>query len=760
MNQDNVAQNLKINGIVQGVGFRPFVYQLAQNLKIRGEVSNTPSGVEIHLEGSAHAIKAFNNGLSTKAPPLAHIIRISTRPAAVKGFTDFSIIKSSDTSLRSTLISPDVSICDDCLRELFDPRNRRYGYPFINCTNCGPRYTIIKDIPYDRPFTSMKPFHMCPDCQSEYDDPHDRRFHAQPNACEKCGPGVTLYDRHQKKIRSTDPISAAVDLLAEGNILAVKGLGGFHLAVDAENSDAVISLRKRKHREEKPFAVMAGNPSTISSFAFLTHDEKKLLESASRPIVLLTKKEPSRISYAVSPGNRYIGVMLPYTPLHYLMLEKHEGAGLVMTSGNISDEPICIDNRDAFKKLFAIADFFLVHDREIYLRSDDSLVRHVAGKNRFIRRSRGYVPVPIFLKKQIPSILACGAGLKNTICLTKGDQAFLSQHIGDVENLPTYDFLRLSVKHMRRILDIEPEVVAHDLHPDYLSTVFAEEFDGPKKIAVQHHHAHIVSCMAENRIEGPVIGLSLDGTGHGSDGAVWGGEVLIAETASFTRAAHLSYVPMPGGNAAAKEPWRMAVSYLMHAFGHEYRNHNLSLLKNSEGTRLDIISSMITKKINSPDTSSLGRLFDGMASLLGIRDRASFEGQAAMELEMLAEKKSDSVYNHGWESGSTKRILLKPIIRDVVREIEAGVEKPVIAARFHATLIALFSSLCDAIRQETGLNRVVLSGGVFQNAILLNGLLGDLGKLGFTVFSHGQVPCNDGGISLGQAMVAAARTAS
>ncbi|MCK4794750.1 MAG: carbamoyltransferase HypF [Desulfobacteraceae bacterium] len=755
MAKDYVSRRLDVNGIVQGVGFRPFVFRLANRYGINGEIANTSSGVSIRIEGIQKKIESFCNDLKKKSPPLAHITEILIHSEPLVHFSDFTIAKSRNYASKSTLISPDVSICPDCLSELLDPGDRRYQYPFINCTNCGPRYTIIDDIPYDRPNTSMKHFTMCPDCQAEYDNPYDRRFHAQPNACPDCGPHLELCDNSGKRIPEQNPIKRTVELLREGNIVAIKGLGGFHLAVDAENHKAVCRLRKRKLREEKPFAIMSYDVNRIRKYAWVEPEEETLLMSSQRPIVILKKKNPNTISPEVSPRNRYYGAMLPYTPLHYLVLE-YGFTALVMTSGNISEEPIAIDNEDAFARLSGIADYFLVHNRDIYLRSDDSIVKRIFGEFRFIRRSRGYVPTPIFLPQKVPQILACGSELKNTICLTKENNAFLSQHIGDMENLATFDFFKLTIEHMKRILHIHPEIIACDLHPDYLSTRYADVQHDLEKIQVQHHHAHIVSCMAENKLDGPVIGLSFDGTGFGTDGNIWGGEILIADAARFTRAAYLSYIPMPGSSAAIKEPWRMAVSYLYDAFGEAFWHLDLPVLRQMEKRKLKILVEMISKNINSPRTSSLGRLFDGIAAIMGIRKNVYFEGQAAMDLEMLAEEPAKTTYEYEWTSKETHRVLLQPIIHGVVKDMAKGVELSEISGKFHATLISLFSELCEVIRKESGLNRVAMSGGVFQNSLLLTGLVKALEDKKFQVFTHQRVPTNDGGIALGQAVVAAA----
>jgi hydrogenase maturation protein HypF len=755
MPNNTAAKRIDVNGIVQGVGFRPFVYNLALQYDLKGEVANTAAGVSILIEGSPESLQAFETDLAEKSPPLAHVVEISGRAESVKPYAEFQIVKSRDQARMSTLISPDVAICDDCLRELFDPDDRRYLYPFINCTNCGPRYTIIDDIPYDRPKTSMRHFKMCAACQAEYDDPTNRRFHAQPNACAQCGPHVSLYDNRCESIATDDPLKMAADLIRQGRIVAVKGLGGYHLVVDATHSKAVMRLRRRKLREEKPFAIMSADLAHIRKYAWVRAEEAKLLASIERPIVLLQKKNPSPIAEAVAPHNKYWGVMLPYTPLHYLLL-KHGFSALVMTSANLSEEPIAIDNNDAFKRLSDIADYFLTHNRDIYLRSDDSILKHTAGHKRYIRRSRGFVPIPVFLSREVPAILACGAELKNTICLTKGDKAFLSQHIGDLENMMTLDFFKLTVAHLQRILEIQPEIIACDMHPDYLSTRFAKEQTDIRLIEVQHHHAHIVSGMAEHRLEDAVIGLAFDGTGYGPDGTIWGGEVLVADAEQFERVAHLAEVSMPGSSAAIKQPWRMAISYLQSAFGENVLDLDLPLVKQNDRKKIKIIVEMMDKGINCPQTSSLGRLFDAVAAIAGIRQRVNFEGQAAMELEMLADGHSDSIYEIRWTSQKPIKILPQTIIQGVVQDIQNGRSPAEISTKFHQTLIALFGEICAIIRRNHDLNRVVLSGGCFQNSLLLRGLIGQLAAHHFEVYAQQQVPANDGGIALGQAMVAAA----
>jgi hydrogenase maturation protein HypF len=754
MAQGLEARRLQVNGIVQGVGFRPFVYQLAARYGLKGEVANTSAGVSIRIEGPAESLIAFEKDLAAKSPPLAHIVEIQSCPHPLQNYVDFRIASSRGEAAMATLISPDVAVCDDCLREMFDPADRRYHYPFINCTNCGPRYTIIDDIPYDRPKTSMRHFTMCPLCQAEYDDPLNRRFHAQPNACPVCGPQISLWDSRRRPIRAADPVAAAADLIRQGKILALKGLGGYHLAVDALNLQAVARLRQRKLREEKPFAVMSPDVAAIQRYALIDPAEESLLRSIQRPIVLLKKAPAYGLADAVAPRNQYVGAMLPYTPLHHLLLRCGFTA-LVMTSGNRSEEPIAIANDDAFERLADIADAFLIHDRDIYLRSDDSVVRHAAGAARFLRRSRGYVPVPVFLKQALPPILACGAELKNTVCFTKGSQAFVSQHIGDLENLATYDFFQKTIDHMQRILAVRPEIIACDLHPDYLSTRWADEQTEIPKVRIQHHHAHIVSCMAEHRMEGDVIGLSCDGTGYGADGTVWGGEVLIASARGFERVAHLSEVPMPGSAAAVREPWRMAVSYLNDAFGRDLGGLDLPFMREAGGGKVELMQEMIAKRINSPLTSSLGRLFDGVAAIAGLRSRVSYEGQAAMELEMAVQSETESFYDYSLEGEGPWRIPPAPIVRALAEDVGRGCRVGLISAKFHNTLIRLFGDLCDRIRTAVGLKRVVLSGGVFQNARLSAGLTQALEAKGFEVFSHRLVPTNDGGIALGQAVIAA-----
>ncbi|MEW6327128.1 MAG: carbamoyltransferase HypF [Thermodesulfobacteriota bacterium] len=765
--KEKVARRIKatVHGIVQGVGFRPFIYQLARRYDLKGYVVNTSHGVDIDVEGEALALDSFLRAIRSESPPLANITALEKSEHPPAGYSDFSIHESQASEGRSTLISPDICVCDECLAELLDVKNRRQGYPFINCTNCGPRYTIIEDIPYDRPKTSMKSFPMCPECAAEYHDPLNRRFHAQPNACWNCGPQITLFDTNKNRVVCKNPIIQAANLLHQGKILAIKGLGGFHLVVDATIDEAVHTLRKRKHREEKPLALMSPDIETIGTYARVTSCESKVLASPQRPIVLLKKKARHNISPEVAPRHKYFGVMLPYTPLHYLLL-KQGFTALVMTSGNLSEEPIAIGNDEAFRRLSHIADYFLMHDRDIYMRCDDSVVRVNKDKSYPIRRARGYVPVPIILKENMschrqirrgePEILACGGELKNTICLTKRQNAFLSQHIGDLENLETLESFTEVIGHLKRILEITPRIIAYDLHPEYLSTKYALAQNEMTKYGIQHHHAHIVSCMAEHGLNEEVIGLAMDGTGYGTDGAIWGGEILIARRESFERAGHLDYVPLPGGAAAIKEPWRMAVSYLYQTYGEDFLTLDIPFVKNHDKKILSFLTAAITKKVNTPLTSSCGRLFDGVAALLCLRDKVAYEGQAAIELEMsITNNRRATAYAYNIPKKDNRWVMnIKPIIEQIVADIQAGTKNGVIANKFHHTLTHMFADLCLKVRAEAGINRVALSGGVFQNVTLLTRLTNLLRKNKFKVYTHHLVPANDGGLSLGQAVAA------
>jgi len=754
-----VRKGIEVSGIVQGVGFRPYVYRLASELNLSGTIANTAAGVTIEVQGPADAVGSFVVRLPQELPPLARVTEMAVRDLPLNGDRAFRILPSRAGEEHRTLISPDVALCADCLRELFDPADRRYRYPFINCTNCGPRFTIVRDIPYDRARTSMASFRMCAACQREYDDPANRRFHAQPNACWECGPRVQLWDARGAKVSVLDPIGEAAAQLAAGAVVAVKGLGGFHLTAEATNPAAVESLRERKGRVGKPFAIMARDSECVEQFCHLDGVARALLLSPERPIVLLPKRQPNPIAEAVAPAYRELGVFLPYTPLHHLLFAAGDFPALVMTSGNVSEEPIAIDNREAVARLAGLADFFLVHNRDILLRCDDSVVRASGGRVRQLRRSRGYVPVPVFLGEELPPVLAAGGELKNTICLTKGRHAFLSQHIGDLENLESHRFFEEAIRHLKDILEIEPSLLAYDLHPDYFSTRWALAQAGVERIGVQHHHAHVASCMAENHLAGKVIGIVLDGTGYGTDGRVWGGEVLVAHYRDFERAAHFAYVPMPGGAAAIHEPWRMAVSYLFHHFGDGFRDIHIPFVQRLDRAGAAVLMRMMARGVNSPLTSSCGRLFDAVAALVGIRDRVTYEAQAAIELEMAIEDSpDDAAYplelvpdGPGWLIDT--RPMFEALVDDLRRNLAAGV----ISRRFHNGLVEGFARLASALRERTQLNRVCLSGGTFQNLYLLEHLRARLEAGGFEVFTQGEVPAGDGGLSLGQALVAAHR---
>ena len=748
-----VRRRVQITGVVQGVGFRPYIYRLAKECELTGSVLNDSAGVDIEVQGSSFSVERFIARVKPEAPPLSRIVTFDVSELPVNGDYEFRIIQSHGTREQKVLISPDVAVCDDCRREMFDPEDRRYKYPFINCTNCGPRFTIVRDVPYDRPLTSMAVFPMCSECQSEYEDPANRRFHAQPNACWKCGPQVELLDSGAAKVCASDPVAEAALRLKAGEIVAIKGLGGFHLAVDATNETAAVRLRERKRRFEKPLAIMVPDVETAQQYCALDENSVGVLTSVQRPIVLVRSRTGTDIAAAVAPGIHELGIFLPYTPLHYMIFAAGNFSALVMTSANLSEEPIAIDNQEAVHRLQNIADCYLVHNREILIRSDDSVVRVSGGKMQQVRRSRGFVPMPVFLEREIPSVLAVGGELKNTICLTRAKTAFLSQHVGDLENLEAFKFFNETVEHLSRILEIEPQAIAHDLHPDYLSTKWAKEQTGRKLIGVQHHHAHIASCMAENHLDGKIIGFSLDGTGYGTDGHIWGGEVLIADYKGFERAAHFEYIPLPGGAAAIHEPWRMALSYLHHHYGADYRKLDIAFVRNLETKKADFLTGMIERKLNSPLTSSCGRLFDAVAALLGIRDTVSYEGQAAIQLEnMIARVHDDRGYPVAVEDGIIKT---KPMFDDIVADLHKGVPAGIISQRFHFGLIAIFVKLAIQLRERYAIDRVCLSGGTFQNCFLAEGFELKLQQAGFQVFTQSEVPCNDGGLSLGQALIAA-----
>ncbi len=748
-----IRYRIDIQGIVQGVGFRPFVYKLARSFGIKGWVHNHSFGVTIEAEGHAETLKAFIKSLTENPPVLAQIIEISVKEIPVCKEDDFVIKESQVHSGQFTLISPDISTCNECFSELIDESDRRYRYPFTNCTNCGPRFTIIKDIPYDRPNTTMAQFKMCPECQAEYENPLDRRFHAQPNACPVCGPELRLVDNNGKEF-SGDPIKRTIQLLADGKIVAIKGLGGFHLAVDATQEKAVQRLRCRKNRYEKPLAIMSDSVETIRKFAEINELEKQILESPRRPICLLRKKIPSPIAPSVSPDNDYLGLMLPYTPLHFLILHEGEFLALVMTSGNISEEPIIFQNDVALHRLGNVADFFLMHNRDIYQPVDDSVVRLICNGISYIRRSRGFVPLPVLVKNNYPSVLAVGGELKNTVCLNKDHFFFLSQHIGDLENLETLEFFERSIKHLKKILEIQPVAIAHDLHPDYLSTHWANEQNDLPAFAIQHHHAHIAACMAEREMKGKVIGFSLDGTGFGTDGTIWGGEVLLCDEVNFQRLAYFRQVPLPGGDKAIKEPWRMALAY-GHASGINFPVDEF--FPNVSSAEFELVSKMIQKNINSPLTSSCGRLFDAVAALCGLRNRVGYEGQAAMQLEALLDRlhqPPSQIYHFEIQIKDDLHIIdWQPVIQKVVMDVRKNVPRTEISWKFHMGLVDVFKRLALNFRKMHGIERIVLSGGCFQNRFLTEKLVEKLIEEGFKVYYHKFVPPNDGGLSLGQAYI-------
>jgi hydrogenase maturation protein HypF len=763
-----------VQGIVQGVGFRPFVYGLALRLELAGFVLNDSNGVTIEVEGAGRELDRFQQALCEETPPLARIDSVTSEQIEPRFETTFTIAHSQGGSERRALISPDTATCDDCLRELFDPADRRYGYPFINCTNCGPRFTIVQDVPYDRDKTTMRVFPMCPACQAEYDDPLNRRFHAQPNACPVCGPHVYMLDWSSDKGRPlaptpTDAITQAAQRLASGAVLAIKGLGGYHLACDALNPEAVQRLRQRKHREAKPFALMVPDLETARQLCRVSDAEAALLQSHKRPIVLLDRFPDCPVAAEVASAHTTLGIMLPYTPLHHLLLRafaaaigQDRPAVLVMTSGNLSEEPIAYRDEDAQERLASIAEGMLAHNRVIHMRCDDSVVRVAAGDVQFLRRSRGYAPEPISLSSGLPvPLLACGGHLKNTFCLGKGRQAFVSHHIGDLENLETLTSFREGIEHFQRLFDIFPKAVAYDLHPEYLATKYALDMDIPQKIGVQHHHAHIASVLAEHGLSGPVIGVAADGTGYGTDGTVWGCEIMTAGLTGFERLAHLAYIPLPGGEQAIHQPWRVTAAYLAQAYGDAFLELDIPFVQRLDHSKWRTLSQMIARNLNCPPTSSLGRLFDAVAALLGIRNEVQYEGQAAIELEMLAAKpEQEESYPfevRNQEPGKPAVLDVAPLIRAIVSDIQHSVPVEQIAARFHSSIAELLAVTCFMVREQSGLNEVALSGGVFQNRLLLEQLVERLAKMAFRVYTNRRVPPNDGGLSLGQLAVAAAR---
>ncbi|HEU65071.1 MAG TPA: carbamoyltransferase HypF [Chloroflexi bacterium] len=780
--------SISVRGIVQGVGFRPFVYGLAVEHNLKGWVCNTSEDVKIEVEGEAQAIEQFKLELAIKAPPLAHIENITIGYHPPRGYKKFEIRHSQAQEGKYQLISPDIATCRACLGELLNSEDRRYRYPFTNCTNCGPRFTIIEDMPYDRPKTTMRHFRMCPQCQAEYDNPLDRRFHAQPNACPKCGPQVELLDNQGYAVSTSDAIAAASQLLKAGKIVAIKGLGGFLLACDATNDTVVKALRQRKKRPSKPFAIMVATVDEAKKHCYVSPEEENLLASPQSPIVLTRWREDSSVARQVAPNLRFLGIMLPYTPLHHILL-RDTGLPLVMTSGNLSEEPIARDNDEALRRLSGIADYFLVHNRDIYSRYDDSVAIVERGTSQLVRRARSYAPYPIRLPFEARQVLGCGAEEKNTFCLTKDNYAFVSQHIGDMENMETLEHFDSTISLYKRLFHIEPEIVVHDFHPDYPATKYARELgeSGMKLVPVQHHHAHIASCMVDNGLESPVIGVAFDGTGLGADGNIWGGEFLVADYSSFNRAGHLEYLPLPGGEAAIKRPYRTAIGYILTLLGEDAldaviaspdfigaKQSGLASIAQVSEVEIEVIKRQIERKINSPLTSSMGRLFDAISALLSIRGEIDYEGQAAVELEMAAyssviarpvpskareldEAISDTQESYPYQVVEDKGIRivhLKDILSSVIEELRQGVSRGRISVKFHNTVARMTNEMCHLIAGEIGISQVALSGGVFQNRLLLRKTVSLLEGSGLRVFTHRQVPCNDGGISLGQAIIA------
>jgi hydrogenase maturation protein HypF len=745
----NQRNKILINGIVQGVGFRPFVYKLAHHYHLTGFVANTTTGVAVEVEGPEKILALFLQNLKEQVPPLAVINTMSIEAIMPMADQTFAIDSSYADGHMETQVVPDAAVCQDCLAELFDPGDRRYRYPFINCTNCGPRYTIIEKIPYDRSSTSMRHFTMCDDCLTEYSDPVSRRFHAQPNCCSDCGPQVTLSTPDQETIaEAEEALAGAKKLLQRGFILAIKGLGGFHLVVDACNDEAVRRLRLRKGREEKPLAIMVKDMGTAQKICILQEEDLNVLNSAQCPIVLAPIKDALGISPDVAPGSELFGIMLPYTPLHHLLF--HDGPDvLVMTSANVSEEPICTDNQDVFLRLAGIADFFLLHNRPIYLRNDDSIVIPLGGKIRQIRRSRGFVPRALPVNRTGPTVLGVGAELKNTICLLQDNQAVLSQHIGDLKNPEAYEAFQQAIEHLLLLFESRPELIVHDLHPQYLSSRWAVEQKRIPCLEVQHHHAHLAACLAENRETGPAIGLIMDGTGYGSDSTIWGGELLIGDAQNFSRYAHFEPLPIPGGDAAVQEPWRIAVSWLYLTYGRSIPD--LPFFVDRE---IESIMEITDKKINSPLTSSCGRVFDAIAAMSGGRACISYEAQAAIEFMQSAQGKLSRPYAYDiLTSDNTIQISTRSLIKSIVKDLLAGESMTTVSQRFHHTLVEMFTRLAVRASKDTGIKTVALSGGVFQNELLFSSLLAALEKTTLKVLSHSLTPTNDGCISLGQAMI-------
>ena len=741
-----------VEGIVQGVGFRPFVYNLAETFGLKGWVNNNSEGVYIDIEGLKEEMDKFLQQLENNPPPLSRIEKITIKTEKVLNYDHFEIKESEKSLDKITFISPDIATCAECTEDILNINNRRHGYAFTNCTNCGPRFSIIKELPYDRDKTTMKKFKMCKECNNEYLDPTNRRFHAQPNACEECGPELWIEDNKGNKIDIKDQIGFAQDMLREGKIFAIKGLGGFHLACDGLNEVAISKLRDRKRRQFKPFAVMIKNIETVKKYCKVGELEERILTGIKKPIVILDQQEGYDLPGNITPNQKTIGVMIPYTPIHILLFAEKLKV-LIMTSANTNGLPIEYKDSSARESLSGIVDYFLMHNREIYVPVDDSVLKVVGGKQTIIRRARGFVPEP-FKATNMREILACGPNMKNTFCISKEGYLFLSQFNGDLQNLETFEHYKRNIEHFKKIFSFSPKYIAHDIHPEYMSTMYALEYDLPK-IEVQHHHAHIVSCMFENKVTQKVIGVCFDGTGYGTDGKIWGGEFLICDYHEFTRVGHLAYIKMPGGEKAIKEPWRMAVSYIAKSLGTQKNKKEIEAmifkLYGKDGINL---FSILNSNINCIETSSMGRLFDAMANIIGIINQVTYEGQASIELEAISEISIEESYTY--KTIKQDMYIIEPyeVIVQALKDKIKGVSAKVIASKFQNTIVNLTVSTCMSIRRDSGINDVALSGGVFQNSFLLEKIHCNLQKNNFKVYTHKDLPSNDGGVAIGQIIIA------
>jgi hydrogenase maturation protein HypF len=746
---------VSVRGVVQGVGFRPFVYRLASELGLRGWVLNSAQGVFIEIEGDRQSLQNFLVRLELEKPPLASIHSLETSFLDSTGYEEFQIRHCNQDGPMTVLVMPDIATCADCLREILDPGNRRYRYPFTNCTNCGPRFTIIDSLPYDRPNTSMARFEMCPDCLQEYNNPLDRRFHAQPIACPKCGPRLELWDWKGESIaQQDDALHQAVEALLNGKIVAMKGLGGFHLIVKAQNEIAVRDLRLRKRREEKPFALMYPSLEAVHDDCMVSELEARSLLSPECPIVLLERRSRSeRLASSIAPSSGCFGVMLPYTPLHHLLM-REISAPIVATSGNVRDEPICTDEREALQRLKGIADFYLVHDRPIVRHVDDSIVRIICGRESVLRRARGYAPLPVHVREPLPVVLALGAHLKNNVALSIGKEVFISQHIGDLETSQAFSAFQKVASDLQHLYGTSADLIACDLHPDYLSTKYASQLT-EKPVRVQHHWAHVLACIAENELDPPVLGVAWDGTGYGTDGTIWGGEFLLCEGEGFERVAHVRKFRLPGGSAAIREPRRAAVGVLHEAWGNEgVQSRGTAPVFEFSGADLAILKQMLAKGINSPVTSSVGRLFDAVASLIGLRQRVTFEGQAAMELEYLVDQSIEESYLFQLEDGPPLIVNWEPLLEGILADVDRCESVGAISAKFHNALVEAIVSVAHRV----GVPQIALTGGCFQNRYLTERAVRRLRECGFKPCWHQRIPPNDGGIALGQVVAATEST--